>query len=166
MADRIVIMEKGRVQQVGSPREVYNNPKNLFVAGFIGSPSMNLLDATLSDDGGRVAGAGFDIALPERLAAAARRNGKKTLVAGLRPEHFASGETGGTQESVYETVPLDVQVAEYIGSSQFLAARIGGQQVTASIEVGPDAAPLTSGDYYFDTSRLYLFDKLSGEAVA
>lgn len=166
MADRIVIMQKGLVQQVGSPREVYNNPVNLFVAGFIGSPSMNFLDAELTGSDVRVVGNGFDLPLPNRLSQAVANSNSKNVVVGLRPEHFAATGSGGTQESVYAPVTLGVQVAEYIGSSQFLAAHIGQRQVTASIEVGPDAAPLESGEYLFDTSRMYLFDKETGAAIA
>ena len=58
-----------------------------------------------------------------------------------------------------------MKVAEYIGSSQFLAAELGGQDITAAGEVGPEAELMTDGTYFFDTSRLYLFDRQSGEAL-
>lgn len=167
MADRIVIMDKGIVQQVGSPREVYNSPVNKFVAGFMGSPSMNFLQAELIDEGGvRVRGDGFDLPLPEPLQQAANQHGARHLTVGLRPEHFTIDGSGGTKESQFAPVDLEVAVAEYIGSSQFLAARIANTNVTAAIEVGPDSVPLTSGAYRFDTSRLYLFDNETGQAIA
>ena len=167
MADRIVIMEQGHVQQVGTPREVYNNPRNLFVAGFIGSPSMNFLDAELQGDELRVTGQGFDLPLPPRLHEAVQGQRVRQVIVGLRPEHFAARHAGGgTEASFLAPVDLDVKVAEYIGSSQFLAADIGGRQVSAAIEVGPDSAPLTSGTYLFDTNRVYLFDKTTGDAIA
>ena len=166
MADRIVIMEKGKVQQVGSPREVYNNPKNLFVAGFIGSPSMNMLEAEIQGADPVAVGNGFQLPLPDRLKAAIQSHSNREVIVGLRPEHFASPDAaGGTSQSAFAPVNLDVKVAEYIGSSQFLAADIGDKQVSAAIEVGPDSAPLTSGSYVFDTSRLYLFDRNTGEAI-
>ena len=141
MADRIVIMEKGHVQQVGTPREVYNNPKNLFVAGFIGSPSMNMLEATFEGEAPRVIGKGFNVPLPDRLRAAARAHNSRDVIVGMRPEHFATaGGTGGTSESAFAPINLSVKVAEYIGSSQFLAADIGEKQVSAAIEVGSDSA--------------------------
>ena len=167
MADRIVIMDQGIVQQVGSPREVYNSPKNQFVAGFIGSPSMNFLDGDLIEEGGlRVRGPGFDLPLPSTLHDAANQIDARQVTVGLRPEHFSIDGAGGTKESQFAPIELEVAVAEYIGSSQFLAARISDTSVTAAIEVGPDSAPLTSGAYRFDTSRLYLFDKKTGQAVA
>ena len=165
MADRIVVMEKGLIQQVGTPRAVYNAPKNLFVAGFIGSPAMNFLDAEVQ--GERLVGAGFDLPVPARLRAALAVRKTNKVMVGLRPEHFvrpadAVSEAGAT----LARLRLCVEVAEYIGSCQFLAARIGAKKVTAAIEVGPDCPPLTSGDYLFETSRLYLFDPQSGEAIA
>lgn len=167
MADRIVIMEKGLIQQVGSPREVYNSPRNKFVAGFIGSPSMNFLEAEVVDDNGlRVRGPGFDLPLPDRLVTPLKQHGGEKVTVGLRPEHFSIKGSGGTEASEFAPVQLDVTVAEYIGSSQFLAARINDKPITASIEVGPNSAPLSSGEYLFDTSRLYLFDPQTGDAIS
>ncbi len=168
MADRIVIMDKGVVQQVGSPRAVYNSPDNLFVAGFIGSPSMNFLNGKLTGEGDelRVKGTGFDLPLKPGLRDAAQQNGSAEVVVGLRPEHFSVQGAGGSQSSLFAPVNLQVEVAEYIGSSQFLAARIEDQPITASIEVGPDSAPLASGEYLFDTNRMYLFDRKTGAAIA
>ncbi|MDE0114971.1 MAG: ABC transporter ATP-binding protein [Albidovulum sp.] len=167
MADRIVIMDRGLIQQVGTPREVYNSPVNTFVAGFIGSPSMNFLDGELhSDDPVKVKGQGFDLPLSPELTTKAKRAPRKDVIAGLRPEHFAvNASRAGSSESTYAKIDLDVSVAEYIGSSQFLAATIGEVPVTASVEVGPTTEPMTSGTYLFDTSRLYLFDRESGNAI-
>ncbi len=167
MADRIVIMDRGIVQQIGSPRQVYNAPDNLFVAGFIGSPSMNFLDGAIT--GGEsleVRGQGFRLPLHGRLGQAAKTHGSADVIVGLRPEHFSLPGAGGTDSSVFASIRLSVDVAEYIGSSQFLAARIEDAPVTASIEVGPDSPPLASGEYQFDTSRIYLFDKASGAAIS
>lgn len=166
MADRIVVMDKGIIQQVGAPREVYTSPKNLFVAGFMGSPSMNFLDAELADSAGvlSVQGQGFNLPVPERLVERASVSRAKSVTIGLRPEHFSTSHTDARGGKL-APIDLEVDVAEYIGSSQFLAARLGGKNVTATVDVGPDAEPMTSGTYYFDTSRLYLFDPASGAAL-
>ncbi|NIA69968.1 sn-glycerol-3-phosphate ABC transporter ATP-binding protein UgpC [Pelagibius litoralis] len=163
MADRIVIMEKGVIQQVGTPREVYTAPANLFVAGFIGSPSMNFLEGEIADEAGvlRVRGAGFDLPVPGRMKERVSAARNRDVTVGLRPEHFSANDSGG----VLAPIQLQVDVAEYIGSSQFLAAVVGQQHVTASVDVGPDAEPLRSGDYYFDADRIYLFDRASGQAL-
>jgi len=165
MADRIVILSAGVVQQVGTPREVYNDPVNRFVAGFIGSPSMNFLDATLADEGGRLAltGDGFTLPVPERLRTRFGPAVGQPVVAGLRPEHFiAPGTRSAASAAELAPVHLEVSVAEYIGSSQFLAANIGGVAVSAAVEADIDAGAMRSGEYLFDTSRLYLFDRESG----
>ena len=167
MADRIVIMERGKIQQVGTPREVYNAPDNLFVAGFIGSPSMNFLDADIVEgDSVSVRGDGFEIPLPAALGARTRKAPSGRVIVGLRPEHFTAPTIPGrTVDAILAPIHLEVDVAEYIGSSQFLAARIGGKPVTASVEVGPDTQPMRSGEYAFDTNRLYLFDPESGLSI-
>jgi len=164
MADRIVIMDRGVIQQVGTPREVYTSPENLFVAGFIGSPSMNFLDADLISSGDQlsVSGDGFTLPVPQRMQERAMAARDSSIVVGMRPEHFAANESGTGQPSAVE---LQVDVAEYIGSSQFLAATLGGKAITATVDVGPDAEPMRSGKYFFDANRLYLFDRKSGEAI-
>ena len=165
MADRIVIMDKGLVQQVGTPREVYNTPNNLFVASFIGSPSMNILDAEVQEDAGglKVVGNGFALPLNEALSQRVRANGSKKVKVGLRPEHFSNHQS--TECALMSPIHLTVQVAEYIGSSQFLASTIGGEPVTACIEVDSDTKPLGSGEYLFDANRIYLFDAQTEKAI-
>jgi len=165
MADRIVILSAGVIQQVGTPREVYNDPVNRFVAGFIGSPAMNFLDGELAESGGGlvVSGDGFRLPVPRRLTERAAPVVGKRVVAGLRPEHFiAPGMRSAESATELAPVRLEVSVAEYIGSSQFLAARIGSAPITAAVEADIDAGMMTSGEYLFDSSRLYLFDPESG----
>ena len=167
MADRIVILEEGRIQQVGTPREVYNSPDNLFVAGFIGSPSMNFLDAEITgSEQVSLCGDGFDLPLPAKVAKRMCAATSRTIRIGLRPEHFAAPESlGGSGDTTHVPIHLEVDVAEYIGSSQFLAARVGSTPVTAAIDVGPDTPPMTSGQYRFNMERLYLFDNETGKAI-
>ena len=171
MADRIVIMDRGLIQQVGTPREVYNTPVNTFVAGFIGSPSMNLVPGEIAgrDGATRVRGRGFDLPLPPALAERTAALNSAGVTVGLRPEHFAASDDRGSAQSLFAPVDLAVDVAEYIGSSQVLAAHLGeageGAAVSAAVEVGPDAAPLRSGAYAFDTNRIYLFDPATGRAI-
>lgn len=163
MADRIVIMKDGIVQQVGTPKDVYNTPVNTFVATFIGSPSMTLIEAEISEEADQliVKGHGFELPLPDRLTQRVQTAGASVVTLGLRPEHFSA--EARTQE--FAPVELKVKVAEYIGSSQYLAAELGGASLTAAVEVGPEADLLSDGRYFFDTSRLYLFDSKTGAAL-
>jgi len=124
MADRIVVMHDGRVEQIGTPLELYDNPSNLFVAGFIGSPAMNFIHGTLLRENGaaRVATEkGSDLPVPSRVAG---RHGQR-VVYGIRPEHLAiaSDRAGG--------VPAVVQVVEPTGADTFVYAELAGTQVCA-----------------------------------
>jgi len=168
MADRIVVMSNGHIQQIGTPRDVYNRPDNLFVAGFIGSPSMNLLSGQISQQDGNllVVGDGYQLPVPNQLSDRLKRSGVTEVTIGLRPEHFrASVSPGSDDESALHPVHLTVDVAEYIGSSQFLAATLGSVRVTAAIEVNADTDELGTGEYLFDTRRLYLFDPKTEQAI-
>ncbi len=120
MADRIVVMRDGRIAQVGAPLDVYDRPADSFVAGFIGSPSMNLLPA-VALGGGRVRAAGADLAAPgaERLAPGA------AVTFGVRPEHLDIAPEGA--EGAIEAI---VAVVEPTGSETHLVARAEGAELT------------------------------------
>ncbi len=103
LGDRVAVMRAGVLQQVGSPAELYADPKNLFVAGFIGSPAMNFMAATL--EGGRVKMPFGEIPLPEELQSVGSRSG--TVVAGIRPESFEDAHLVGDAKERGTSVPLD-----------------------------------------------------------
>jgi len=119
MADRIVVLRAGHVEQVGTPLELYHHPDNLFVAGFIGSPKMNFIEGTLREgraDAAVVEVAGQTITLP---VDASRGVAGSTVTLGMRPEDL--GEPTGDF-----TVPMDVDVAERLGGSTYLYGRCAG----------------------------------------
>jgi multiple sugar transport system ATP-binding protein len=123
MADRIVVMHDGIVEQIGTPLELYDNPANLFVAGFIGSPAMNFITGVVKRNGG--AGfvetpAGAMLPLPDGTAAPPERK----VVFGIRPEHLALGDGG-------ESVAAEVQVVEPTGAETLVFAEMAGTPVTA-----------------------------------
>ena len=122
LADRIVVMNKGRIEQIGTPADLYNNPASLFVAGFIGSPAMNFLPATLERHGEAASvvlgdGTRLEVGLAQPLPAA----GAITL--GIRPEHILLGEG---QNTIYAMVEL----VEQTGAQNHLKVRIGGSLLT------------------------------------
>jgi multiple sugar transport system ATP-binding protein len=150
LADRIAIMNKGKIQQLGTPDEVYNNPANIFVAGFIGSPPMNLIkgdleNGTFSGAATRVEGVGKG-----------SRNG---VILGVRPEDITVAEAGqGHLNSMLYSL-------EPTGDQTLVAALAGEQMVVAkgsrSFRQEIDT-PISLG---FDTARCYLFDAESGERI-
>jgi multiple sugar transport system ATP-binding protein len=132
MGDRIAVMSKGELQQVGTPLDVYDRPANLFVASFIGTPPMNFVPAVLADGGTNVAASGLKMPVPQEFrAAAAGRDGAK-VVLGVRPENIreAAREGGGA------TVPVTakVELVELLGHEVVLHGRVGDELLVAKID--------------------------------
>ena len=143
LADRIVIMEKGHIQQVGTPDQIYSDPANIFVAGFIGSPPMNLVEGTASN--GRFTAPGVSLACPARLS------GPVTL--GIRPEDCTIGG-GDLTGTVYGVEPT--------GDCTYLT--IAGGKTQFEVKAlrdfrAPLDSPIAIG---FDSGRLYFFDVATG----
>jgi multiple sugar transport system ATP-binding protein len=153
MSDRVAIFNQGVVQQVGTPLELYNAPVNLFVAGFLGSPPMNVLDAEISD--GQLRGEGFAFPLPAWAQGITRGTAVKL---GIRPEDFILDAASPT------TAPITL--VEPMGSSTILYSRLGVQLV--AIETGKDT-PLKVGEAVslsVDPRQLHLFHTETGESLA
>ena len=126
MGDRIVVMSKGLVQQVGTPRELYNAPINRYVAGFIGSPSMNFMQGHMNGDGTVSAGENVRLVLPEERAAVIARNGINEAWVGIRPEHLVIERN---PDSVTKNVIKGiVEVVEPQGATTILQINIGQEK--------------------------------------
>ncbi len=184
LGDRVVVMRGGIVQQVGSPAFLYDHPANLFVAGFIGSPSMNFVPATL--EGGVLHSPLGDLALPDERRRAVEANAKgREVIVGLRPEHFEDAalvgdpSKGGTTEvtvDLVESMGSDVfayfTVDAQLGGSGGLdeLARdtgaemgVGGVQVTARLEPVSQVRAGQPAKLWIDTSKIQVFDPKSGD---
>ncbi|MGL4241926.1 MAG: ABC transporter ATP-binding protein [Beijerinckiaceae bacterium] len=156
LADRIVVMHHGRIQQQGSPEELYKRPANKFVAGFIGSPPMNFLSAELVERDGRLHadGDGFAVAVPEpRRAALAGLRGRRVEL-GIRPSALRADR--GPQS--LGSIDLTVLVSEYVGAQSVLVCDCSGQRVIA--EVGSDTPFAAAGPVRFaiDPAGVHFFD--------
>jgi multiple sugar transport system ATP-binding protein len=126
MGDRIVVMSKGLVQQVGTPKELYNAPINRYVAGFIGSPSMNFLRGQIGADGAVSAGENFRLLLSKERSAAALQKGIKDVWIGVRPEHLViERNPESTAKNVIKGV---VEVVEPQGATSILQINIGEEK--------------------------------------
>ncbi|RDI70123.1 ABC transporter ATP-binding protein [Halopelagius longus] len=162
MADRIVILDNGQLQQVGSPKEVYYRPANAFVADFIGSPSMNFFDVDLrveSDGTGTLVGEGISYGVSEEIVDAVGGEGEYTL--SIRPENLRVDPTAPPAKTFEATV----DVVEIVGSDNFLYLRVGGKEcrLRAPVEVEPAEGEVV--DVTFDESDLHLFDRNTEEAL-
>jgi multiple sugar transport system ATP-binding protein len=157
MGDRIVVMKDGRIEQIGSPLELYDHPANVFVAGFIGSPAMNFLPATLRRDTG---GARLELADGTRLDAPLRSGGidGQSVVLGTRPEHLQLASEGG--------IATRVVVLEPTGADTFVSGRHGGTDLSAVFRERHSFAPGSTIHLQPDLQRAHLFDAGSGQRLA
>jgi multiple sugar transport system ATP-binding protein len=151
MADQIVVMHDGRIEQTGSPLALYDRPANRFVAGFIGSPAMNFIDGT-QKDGALVAGNGAR--LP--IAAAQAANDGRAMVYGIRPEHLDIADDGFEAEVV---------VIEPTGSETQLFARLGQQEIVAVFRERHEFAPGQKIRLKPRAPVAHLFDASNGQRI-
>jgi multiple sugar transport system ATP-binding protein len=156
MADRIVVMHDGRIEQIGTPLELYDRPGNLFVAQFIGSPAMNIVDGTLRMNGAApcVEALGMRWPVP---AATAGRDGEAVHY-GVRPEHLG---IGGAAESVQ----AEIVVVEPTGAETELVIRAGDQQLVLVTSGRPQVEPGQRIGLAIDPAMVHLFDRASGERL-
>lgn len=161
MATRIVVMKDGVIQQVGSPKEVYDHPENIFVGGFIGSPAMNFFQGRITDDGHFVLQDHEDIrlAIPEGKMKMLRETGyvNKEVVLGIRPEDIHD-EPAFIEASPGTKVTVTIEVAELLGAETMLYSSLGNQEFVARIDSRAIAEPGQPYDLAFDMNKAHFFD--------
>jgi len=183
LGDRVVVMRAGLVQQVGTPAYLYAHPANLFVAGFIGSPSMNFLPGHLN--GGSVTTPLGEAPLPDRLRQALDKSGgDRDVIVGIRPEHFEEASLVGDKPGATFDAPIDI--VEAMGSDVYAYFTVKGEgaqsrdledlakdtgndlhssgiPVTARLDAAADVRRGRNARLWYDTSRLQVFDAKSGQ---
>jgi multiple sugar transport system ATP-binding protein len=190
LGDRVAVMRTGKLQQVGTPMELYNNPLNLFVAGFIGSPAMNFMPATVEGDTVKLPIG--DVRLPHELRERVGRGDGRQLLAGVRPENFEDAHLVGDARHKGTTFRAQVEVLESMGSELYahftvasdqqiesqelreLAEDVGGGEVPMAGEEGRIVARLDpqsdvraghDAELWVDATRLHLFDPADGRSL-
>ena len=161
MGDRVAVMNNGLLQQVDSPLSLYDKPKNLFVAGFIGSPAMNLIEGKVTDSGVQIG----DYTLPVPREVLDRAKGEPTLTVGIRPEAFETSDHG---------IAVDVSIIEELGADTYLYGTLAGHR-----DEGVDAQQLvarTSGRHKgkgggtvrlaVDEAQLHVFSNVTQERIS
>jgi multiple sugar transport system ATP-binding protein len=156
MADRIVVMHDGVVEQVGDPLSLYDEPSNLFVAGFLGSPAMNFIDASLKRNGGAPSAVTDDGTVLPVPANVGGKDGQK-VVYGIRPEHLDLTETGG--------LSAEVSVVEPTGAEILVFAHLAGQEIAVVFRERHQFRPGDKIGLTPHTGTVHLFDKASGERL-
>ncbi|MHA1974482.1 MAG: ABC transporter ATP-binding protein [Candidatus Hodarchaeales archaeon] len=159
LGDRIAVMFNGVFQQIGTPEEVYDRPVNKFVAGFIGSPSMNFVIGRVQEGAFVAASGDFGISLPEhfirRLESEA--TDMNNLIMGIRPEDIEDEEFALKKEADM-TVEAEVLVRENYGSDIYLNTKIGGSLVNARVNTGTKARVGETIKLVFDMEKIHIFD--------
>lgn len=165
MADRIVIMKDGIVQQIGTPREVYDTPINEFVAGFIGSPAMNFFNVTLKN-GVIEDGHGLKLRVPEGRNKALIENGydSKEITFGIRPEDI-HGEQVVIDAAPETTVHTEVVVSELLGAETMLYTKIGDTEFISKVDARDFHEPGKMVDLSFNLNKAHFFDKETEEVI-
>jgi len=165
MGTRIAVMNEGLLLQVGTPQALYETPVNRFVAGFIGSPSMNFVDVEVAGTGedARLTGpAGWSIPLPVRYFEAATGSSPKSLVAGFRPEHLKIGEAAPGEGSFRARA----DVVEYLGSQELLHVTSADRDIVAIVGSEHRVRPGDLVNLVLPLDKLHLFDAETGLSVA
>ena len=164
LAERIVIMKDGVIMQIGTPLEVYNKPKNIFVAGFIGSPAMNFFDVRVTERDGAlsVEGENFKMAVPGSLRNRYLKTKNQEAVLGIRPQDIYDKEIKGSFPGG-EPLHATVEVVEPVGSEVILLTTCGSAQLTAVVDPQTRAKPHAEIEFVVDISKMHLFDKNTKE---
>lgn len=160
MATKIVVMKDGFIQQIGSPIEIYNNPKNMFVGGFIGTPPMNFIHGMVDEDGWFFTkNNSIRVKVPEgKLTILKDKNYiQKEIVFGIRPEHIYDNEV------VFLTYPdsiinVKIDIAELLGSKSIIYSTVDGDEFTASVEPRNNIEPDEYIKLVIDMNKVHFFD--------
>jgi multiple sugar transport system ATP-binding protein len=160
LGDRIVVMRHGKIMQAGAPAELYRKPANRFVAGFIGSPTMNFLKGELVEDGGRmhVRGAGFSIPLAAERSQALPASAHRAVEVGIRPSGFTPGDGPGA-------LHLPVILAEYLGTQSIVMSELGGARITIEVTGSDPITPGGTRPFRIDDKDVHLFDIETEQAL-
>lgn len=164
MASRIIIMKDGVIQQIGTPKDVYDNPENTFVGGFIGSPSMNFFSGRIVD--GHFVAEDVHISVPEEKLAYLREQGYvgKELTMGIRPEHIHL-QTGDAKAGQSNPILSKITVSELTGADTLLYSMLGTQEMIAEVESRTNVSPGEDVYLRFDMNCAHFFDKETGVRI-
>ena len=156
LADRIVVMNDGRIEQVGTPMELFNNPANTFVAGFLGSPPMNQIKGKLTDTGARIGEAEI------KLNGAMGDHVGRDVIVGIRPEHVTLRSSEKTSP-----LPISLDLVEPLGSEALLHARYGEIDMVFKADTEGDIAHLSGvGEVHVPAHLVKIFDAETGRALS
>ena len=154
VADRIVVMQHGKIEQIGKPLELYDNPRNVFVATFIGSPAMNMFEGTVTRQAMGLAFYADGVVLP--LPKLKNLKPGMEIFYGVRPEHVMPGE---------KSIVAEISHVEPTGSETLIYSRVAGRSVVSQVRERFDFKPGDKVSLGINPDNVHLFDKSSGERI-
>jgi len=165
MATRIVVMKDGWIQQVGAPKEIYDFPNNMFVAGFIGTPPMNFIKGKFTEEGTFVTG-DYSIVVPKPKADLLRQKGyeNKEVVLGIRPEHITDKPLE-IEVNANSTFEFTVDVAELLGSETLIYTDLNKQKLVAKVDARADLKMGSKVTLAFKMEHCHFFDPETEERI-
>lgn len=164
LGDRVVVMKDGSIQQIGEPLEIYSHPRNKFVAGFMGAPAMNFIDASIAEVDGKICveAAGIRAPIPGELSPRLASYKSRKVTLGIRPEDLHEAHLGNSGQVSFETV---VEVVEPLGSEILLDVRVGQQPLVARADSACRAKHHEKIQLAFFPERIHFFDPQTEEAI-
>jgi multiple sugar transport system ATP-binding protein len=164
MGDRIVVMKDGVIQQVGAPLEIYDNPNNVFVAGFLGTPPMNFMDVVIKEEGGTlmIDGESFKVKILEGKFKNVRQYLNKQVIFGIRPEAILEAEA---VPDVKDPIVAMVDVSELLGAQINLFMSIGNHSFISVVDAHTKAVDGQEHSVVFDPRKIHLFDKETEKTI-
>ncbi|HBW22976.1 MAG: glycerol-3-phosphate ABC transporter ATP-binding protein [Elusimicrobia bacterium GWA2_56_46] len=168
LASRIMVMNHGVIQQVGAPIEVYRKPANLFVAGFIGSPTMNFIHGRLAAEGGKLylKNESLSLLIPSFLLSGTAEHDGREVVAGVRPDDVLAGSAAHEPNKKYsEKLEGVLEVSELLGHRENLYLKVGQTRVLATVEAFFNQSPGSGVALRFNYENMHIFDKASTKRI-
>jgi multiple sugar transport system ATP-binding protein len=171
LSTRIAVMFGGHVQQLGTPKEIYDTPANMFVAGFMGSPSMNLFPAKIAVENGKAVaraskGGGGEITLPFADGRGFEAQEGRDIVLGLRPEAITDRDGADRHSRAVHVVEVPVEITEPAGSDTFVMAHLGGNEVTGRFRADADVRPGSVFPFAINMEKAVVFDPKTEMRIA
>jgi len=167
MGDMICVMKEGIIQQIAGPLELYDNPANKFVAGFIGSPAMNFFDVEVKETSGEITinEGTFEIKLPQNFKDKVGKYVGKKAVMGIRPEDIFDKLFYSRPDKDINSFEAAVEVVEPLGSEIYLHLNTGKNELTAKVDSHNKAKVGQRIELVFNMAKMHLFEKESGEKI-
>lgn len=162
MSDRIAVMNKGKLQAIGTPEDLYMRPKNMFIAGFIGNPPMNFLEVGYIMDGDRVTlkGKNFEISLPEEISRTfIKKQNNERIVMGIRPEHLSVGAEAPN------TIKGEIYVVEHLGKDKLVDVKVGDDRIKVLTGQDFEGKMGDTVNLHLDLKNVHLFDAVDGNSM-